>query len=163
MPSFDVVSELNMQEVDNAVNQTVKEIANRFDFRGTNSELTLDKTAKKITMRSDSEDKLDALTDILRGKLIKRGVDIRALDLGKKEAATGRTLRCEVALKSGIDKDAAKKITTFIRDSKVKVQAQIQDEKVRVTGKQRDDLQTMMQQLRAEDFGLALQFDNFRD
>jgi uncharacterized protein YajQ (UPF0234 family) len=163
MPSFDAVSELDMQEVDNAVNQVVKEIANRFDFRGTNSELELDKVTRKITMRSDSEDKLEALTDILRGKLIKRGVDIRTLDIGKREAATGRTLRCEVQLKNGIDKEAAKKVTTFIRDSKIKVTAQIQDEKVRITGKKRDDLQDIMAKLKAEDFGLPLQFENFRD
>ncbi len=163
MPSFDIASELDLQEVDNAVNQAVKEIQNRFDFRGTHSELELDKATKTLKLRSDSEDKLEALLDIIKTRLIKRAVDIRSLDIGKSEAATGRTLRQVVTLKSGIDKDAAKKITTFIRETKLKVQSQIQDEKVRVTGKKRDDLQEAMAKLRSEDFGLALQFENFRD
>ena len=163
MPSFDVVSELNMQELDNAVNQAAREISQRFDFRGTGSEVTLDKTKKTIKVLSNSEDKVDDIIGVLQSKAIKRGLDIKIFDVGKKEPASGMTLRCEVKLIEGIDKDNAKKITSFIKELPIKVQAAIQDEKVRVTSKKRDDLQEVMQALRSHSFDVPLQFDNFRE
>lgn len=163
MPSFDVVSEMNLQEVDNAVNQTAKEILNRFDFRGTESHLSLDKDKKLITILSNAEQKIETVVDLLRGRAIKRGIDIKGLEVGKTAPTAGRQVRCDVKLVTGIETSAAKKITTFIRDSKLKVQAQIQGEQVRVTGKKRDDLQEAMTLLRGQDFGLPLQFNNFRD
>lgn len=163
MPSFDIVSEISMQEVDNAVNQTAKEILNRFDFRGTESSLSLDKDKKLITLLSNAEQKIETVVDILRGKAIKRGIDIKGLDVGKTVPTAGRQVRCEVKLVTGIETDAAKKITSYMRDSKLKVQASIQGEQVRITGKKRDDLQEAIQLLRGHDFGLPLQFTNFRD
>lgn len=163
MPSFDIVSELNMQEVDNAVNQTAREISQRFDFRGTNSEVTLDKTKKTIKIVSMGEEKVDDIIGVLQSKVIKRGLDIKILEVGKKEPASGRQVRCEVKLKEGIDKDNAKKITSFIKDLATKVQASIQDEKVRVTGKKRDDLQDVMQAIKGHGFDVPLQFNNFRE
>jgi uncharacterized protein YajQ (UPF0234 family) len=163
MPSFDIVSELNMQEVDNAVNQTAKEIAQRFDFRGTNSEVTLDKTAKLIKIASNDEEKIDNIVGVLQTKAIKRGLDINLFDVGKKEPATGRSLRCEVKLKEGIDKETAKKIVAYVKELATKVQPAIHDDKVRVTGKKRDDLQDVIAALKAKSFDLPLQFNNFRD
>lgn len=163
MPSFDIVSELNMQEVDNAVNQTAKEIAQRFDFRGTDSEMTLDKTEKLIKIKSNGEEKIDNILSVLQSKAIKRGLDIKILDVGKKEPATGKSWRCEVKLKEGIDKDNAKKIVAFIKDTGFKVQAAIHDDKVRVTGKQRDDLQTVMGAVKEKGFDVPVQFNNFRE
>jgi uncharacterized protein YajQ (UPF0234 family) len=163
MPSFDIVSELNMQEIDNAVNQTAKEIAQRFDFRGTNSEVTLDKTQKIVKILSVGEEKVDNIVGVLQSKAIKRGLDIALLDVGKKEPASGRLVRCEVKLKEGIDKDPAKKIVAFIKELATKVQAAIHDNKIRVTGKKRDDLQEVIQAVKGKNFELPLQFDNFRD
>lgn len=163
MPSFDVVSEIDLQEVDNAVNQTAKEIIQRFDFKGTGSEITYDKTLKKLKLLSNSEPKMATLIDILRSKAIKRGLDIRSLKVGKIEPTTGTQLKCEISLVEGIDKEAAKKITKFIKESGLKVQAAIQDEKVRISGKKRDDLQEAIQSLKAQDFEVGLQFNNFRD
>jgi uncharacterized protein YajQ (UPF0234 family) len=163
MPSFDIVSDLNMQEVDNAVNQAAKEIAQRFDFRGTNSEVALDKTQKIIKILSVGDEKVDNIVGVLQSKAIKRGLDIALLDVGKKEPTSGRMVRCEVKLKEGIDKDTAKKIVAFIKELGAKVQASIHDNKVRVTGKKRDDLQEVIQALKDKNFELPLQFDNFRD
>lgn len=163
MPSFDIVSEPNFQELDNAVNQTAKEIVQRFDFRGTGSEVTLDKTTKLIKILSNSEEKIDNILSVLQSKAIKRGLDIKLFDVGKKEPATGRTLRCEVKLKEGIDKDNAKKIVSYVKELGIKAQASIQDEKVRITAKQRDDLQTVMQSIKGKGFDLPLQYNNFRE
>ncbi len=163
MPSFDVVSELDMQEIDNAVNQAAKEIAQRFDFRGTNSELTLDKKEKLVKILSNSEEKIETIYDILTSKAIKRGVDIKSFEKQKILPTTGTTLKMDLKLIEGVDKETAKKITTHIKASVVKVQAQIQDEKVRVTGKKRDDLQAMIAELKNLDVERPLQFNNFRD
>jgi len=163
MPSFDIVSEVNLQEVDNAVNQTVKEISTRFDFRGSKSSIEFDKTEKKIKILADDELKLRSIHQLLELKLVKRSVDLRLLDYGKEQEGSGNALRQEVTLKNGIDKEEAKKIIKLIKDSKIKVQAQILDEQVRVTGKSIDDLQETIRALRAAtEIGLPLQFINMR-
>ncbi len=163
MPSFDIVNEVNLQEVDNAVNQTVKEISTRFDFRGSKSTIEFDKTEKKIKILADDELKLRAIHQLLEQKLVKRSVDLRTLDYGKQIEGSGNALRQEVTLKNGIDKEEAKKIVKLIKDSKIKVQAAIQDEQVRVTGKSIDDLQETIRTLRAAaEIGLPLQFINMR-
>ncbi len=162
MPSFDIVSELDMQEVDNAVNQADKEIATRFDFKGGKSKIELDKTAKKIKLLADDDMKLRALHQIMETKMSKRGIDLRCLEYGKEEEATHNAIRQEVTLKNGVDKESAKKITKMIKESGLKVQAQIQDEQVRVTGKKIDDLQAVIQYLRTNEVGLPLQFINMR-
>ncbi len=161
MPSFDVVSEVNMQEVDNAINQVTKEVAQRYDFKGTKTTLTLDKD--QIHIISDDDYKMKAVIDILLSKSVRRGVDIKSLEIGKAEPAGGSLVKCDVKIIQGIETEKAKKMTQAIRDSKIKVQAQIQDEQVRVTGKKRDDLQEVMGLLKGQDFGVALQFKNFRD
>jgi uncharacterized protein YajQ (UPF0234 family) len=163
MPSFDIVSEVNLQEVDNAVNQAVKEISTRFDFRGGKSTIEFDKAEKKIKILADDELKLRSIHQLLEQKLVKRSVDLRLLDYGKQIEGAGNALRQEVTLKNGIDKEEAKIIIKLIKDSKIKVQAQIQDEQVRVTGKSIDDLQETIRTLRAAaEIGLPLQFINMR-
>lgn len=162
MPSFDIVSDLDMQEVDNAVNQTAKEISQRFDFRGGKSDITLEKEAKKIKVTADDDFKLRSIHQILEGKLAKRGVDLRALKYGKEESGSGGILRQTIDLKSGIDKEEAKEVMKAIKDSKLKVQAQIQDEQVRVTSKSIDDLQATIAMLRSADLKFPVQFTNMR-
>lgn len=163
MPSFDIVSEINLQEVDNAVNQAAKEIATRFDFRGTGSEISFDKITKIIKLSSNSEDKIENIISVLQSKAIKRGIDIKSLKKNKIEPAGGQTMRCNLNLVEGIDKENAKKITAFIKDLKIKVQAAIHDDKVRVTSKKRDDLQEAIQNLKKQNFEVPLQFNNFRE
>lgn len=163
MPSFDIVSELNWQEIDNAVNQSSKEIAQRFDFKGAQAEITFDKTKKIITLSANSEEKIENMLSVLQSKAIKRQIDIKCLDKQKVEPRGGNMLKCDIKLKEGIEKEFGKKINSFIKDLSIKVQSSIHDDKVRVTGKQRDDLQQAMQALKAHDFELPLQFNNFRD
>lgn len=160
MPSFDVVSEIDLQEVDNAVNQAKKEIEGRYDFKGSKSEIQWDK--KEITILGDDEYKMNAMRDILQSKLHRRGVDIKALKFDKPEAAGGNLLRQKVTLVQGIEKEAAKDICKKIKDSKLKVQAQIMDDKVRVTSKSIDELQSTMSLLRSGGFEIPLQFNNLR-
>jgi uncharacterized protein YajQ (UPF0234 family) len=160
MPSFDIVSELNLQEVDNAINQARKEIEGRYDFRGSKCEIQWDK--KEVTLIGDDEYKMGAIKDILQSKLHKRGIDIRALQFEKVEAAGGSLQRQKVKLVQGIDKEIAKEITKLIRDSKLKVQPQIVDEKVRVTSKSIDELQTTMSLVKGKNFEVPLQFNNMR-
>ena len=162
MPSFDIVSELDMQEIDNAFNQANKEIETRFDFRGSKSKIELDRAEKRITIVADDEFKLRSIHQILEQKMARRNIDIRCIDYGKEEQASGSLIRQQMNLKSGIAKEDAKKITALIKDSKLKVQAQIQDEQVRVTGKKIDDLQECIQLLKSMDQGLPLQFINMR-
>ena len=163
MASFDIVNEINYQEVDNAVNQTAKEIGTRFDFRGGQSSIEFDKLAKKVKVLADDELKLRSIHQLFEQRMVKRGIDIRLLEYGKEEQASGNVIRQEIALKNGIDKEEAKKIMKIIKDSKIKVQAQIQDEQIRVTGKKIDDLQATIALLRASsDIGLPLQFVNMR-
>jgi uncharacterized protein YajQ (UPF0234 family) len=161
MPSFDIVVKLNEQEVDNAVNQAQKELAQRYDFKGSKCEIKWDK--KEIILIADDDFKLKALTDILQGKLIKRNVSIKNLVYGKAESSFEGTLRQKITLQQGIPSDKAKELIKKIKDTKIKVQSQIQDEQVRVTGKKRDELQEVIAFVRATDMDLDFQFENFRD
>jgi len=158
--SFDVVSKIDMSEVTNAVTQAMKEIGQRFDFKGSKSNITQEKDALVIV--SDDEFKLKSVIDILQNKLVKRGVPVRNLTYGKVEAALAGTVRQRVALQQGIPIDKAKEIVKAIKDAKIKVQAAIQSDQVRVSGKSRDDLQSVIQLLKGRDFGIELQFENFR-
>lgn len=160
--SFDVVSKVNMAEVVNAVNQATKEMETRFDFRGSVSSLSLDEKKGEITVIGDDELKLKNVIDILESKLIKRGVSLKALDYGKVQNAAGGTLRQVVTLKQGIPQEKAKQITAAIRDAKLKVKAEIRGDEIRVSGPKKDDLQAVIQLLKGKDFGLELQFVNFR-
>ncbi|GAA0134218.1 YajQ family cyclic di-GMP-binding protein [Paenibacillus sp. YSY-4.3] len=158
--AFDIVSKMDMQELTNAIDQTEREIANRFDFKGSKSELKVEKD--DLVIVSDDEYKLGAVIDILQSKMIKRGLPIKNLDYGKVEPASLGTVRQRIKLKQGIDSENAKKINVMIRDSKLKVKSQIQGDQIRVTGKSKDDLQQVMQMLRKGDLSLDLQFTNFK-
>ena len=162
MASFDVVSEVDVQEVRNAVDQTHREISTRFDFKNTGSDIELGEG--KITMKSATEDRLAALRQVLEERLVKRKVSLKSLDYGKVEEASGGTARQEVTLVAGISSEKAKEINKFIKGLNLKgVQSQTQGEQVRVTSKKRDDLQGVISALKAEDLGIPLQFENFRD
>ena len=158
--SFDIVSKVDMQEATNAVHQAQKEIENRFDLKGTGSELTLEK--ETISMKAPDEMKLKNVLDILESKLVKRNISLKSLEYGKIESSLGGAVKQVVTLKQGISKENAKKITNLIKEKKLKVQAQIQDDQVRVSGKSKDDLQAVMQALRGADLDLDLQFINYR-
>ena len=158
--SFDVVSEVNMQEVDNAINQTIKEIRQRYDFKKSKSEVSLEEEHIKII--SDDDFKLKSVVDILETKLAGRKVPIRNLEYGKVEEATGGTVRQLIKLRQGIEAETARKMVKDIKGLKLKVQAQIMDDKVRVSGKKRDDLQAVIEFLKEKDYKLALQFINYR-
>jgi uncharacterized protein YajQ (UPF0234 family) len=161
--SFDVVSEVDLQEVDNAVNQAMKEISQRYDFKGSISKVTLNKAAKELEIVSDNESRLTAVTDILKAKFIKRNISHKALDFQKIDPAFSGTVNQKVKIISGLPMDAAKEIVKQVKDSKLKVQASITDEKVRISGKSKDDLQEAMQMLRGlSELKVALQFNNFR-
>lgn len=160
MPSFDVVSEINLQEADNAVNQAKKEVEGRYDFKGSQSEIQWDK--KEMTVLGEDDYKMDTMISILQTKLHRRGIDIKCLELGKREPAGGRLLRQKITLKQGIDKDLAKEVIKTIKDSKLKVQPSVVDDKVRVTSKSIDELQETMALLRSSTFALPLQFNNMR-
>lgn len=165
MPSFDVSSDVNWQEVDNAINQAVKEVQTRFDFKSVKTEITLDKKAKTVTLWSSQEGKLDSLKDLFENKLVKRGVSLLALDYQTLEQAFGGSVRQVVKIQAGISREKAKEVIAVIKDSKAKVNAQIQDEIVRVNGKSRDDLQGVIALLRGqqEKLKLPMQFGNFRE
>lgn len=162
MPSFDVVSEVDMQEVRNAVDQTSREVSTRFDFKDTDSSIEL--AGSEITLKANSEDRLRALNQVLEEKLVKRQVSLKSLDHGKIEEAAKGHARQVITLKAGIASDQAKKINVFLKGLNLKgVQSQTQGDQIRVTGKKRDDLQAAIAALKGEDFGLPLQFNNFRD
>lgn len=161
MPSFDVVSKVDMQEVANALQQTRKEILQRYDFKGSKTEIEQEKSAIKIV--SDDDFKLKAVIDVLQSKLVKRGVNLKSLEYGKVEPAAGGAARQVITVHEGLDTDAAREVVKLIKDTKIKVQAQVQDDQVRVTAKQRDELQRVIQALRAADFRRPLQFVNMRD
>lgn len=164
MPSFDVVSEINMQEVTNAVDQTSREVANRFDFKDTNSTISLDPKAMTMVLESASHDRVSAFRQVLEEKLVKRKVSLKAIEFGDIEDAAGGRSRLAASLKAGISSDGAKKINTHIKGMKMKgVQSQTQGDQVRVSGKKRDHLQTVIASLKELDFELPLQFENFRD
>ncbi len=160
--SFDVVSKVDPQELDNALNQARKEIAGRFDFKNSIASIESDDEAT-ITVLADDELKLRNVIDIIQSKAVKRGIDLRALDLSKApEPASGSTLRQRITVRAGIPKDKSKKLIDAIKGSKLKVQAQVQDEQIRISGKSKDDLQKVQQMLKALDFELPLQFTNYR-
>ncbi|MDP4237826.1 MAG: YajQ family cyclic di-GMP-binding protein [Bacteroidota bacterium] len=160
--SFDVVSQFNEQEVDNAVNQAKKEVEQRYDFKGTNTEIDLNLKEKTITLHTSDDMKHRALHEILNGKMIKRGISLKALDYGTAEQASGGTLRQVIKLKSGLESEQAKQITRMVKDLKLKVQAQIQGEEVRIIGKSKDDLQTAITALKGQNFDFPIQFTNYR-
>ncbi|MGZ8214194.1 MAG: YajQ family cyclic di-GMP-binding protein [Methylosarcina sp.] len=160
MPSFDIVSEYDKHEAQNAIDQANKEVSTRFDFKGTHS--TFELNEDKLLMTSGSEFQLQQMLDIVQTKLSKRGVDIACLDIGDPKAS-GKIVRQEITLKQGIDSLLAKKIVKLIKDKKLKVQAAIQGDQVRVSGKKRDDLQEVIQMLKEEKWEMPLQFNNFRD
>jgi len=158
--SFDIVSDVDLMEVSNAVQQAMKEIRQRFDFKGSVSDIALEK--ETLTLHSDDESRLKAVIDILAGKLAKRGVSLKALEYGKLEPAAKGTVRQVVTIRKGIPSEKAKEIVKFIKSTGVRVQAQIQEAQVRVSGKNRDDLQAIIQRVKGQDFGLDLQFTNYR-
>jgi uncharacterized protein YajQ (UPF0234 family) len=161
MPSFDIVSKVDMQEVDNAVNQAIKEIGQRYDFKGSKCQITPEKDSVKIL--ADDDYKLKAVVDVLQSKFIKRNISIKALQYGKVEPASGGMVRQIITVQQGISKEKAKDIIGIIKESKLKVQAQIQDDQVRVIGKNRDDLQDAIQLLKGKDLDVEMQFMNFRE
>ena len=160
-PSFDVVSEVDMQEVNNAINQTTKEITQRFDFNGTKSVVEVE-NGNSIKIVTEDDTRMRNIVDILQSKFIKRGVSIKNLEYGKVESAAGGMVRQSIRIKQGIEADVAKKITKDIKESKLKVQTQLQDDQVRVSGKKIDDLQAVIALLKSKDYGVELQFSNFR-
>lgn len=160
--SFDIVSQVDLQEVDNAVNQALKEIATRYDFKGSQSKIEFDRTNKKITLLADDDMKLRALKDILSMRCAKRNISVKSLKFGTEEKALGGSIRQEIELIQGIPADKAKQIVGIIKDAKLKVQAAIQKEQVRVSGKDKDDLQAAMHVLRESKLDLSLQFVNYR-
>ncbi len=158
--SFDVVSEVNLQEVDNAVNQAKKELAQRYDFKGSKADIDLDKDEIKIV--AEDEFKIKNIIDILQSKLAKRNVPLKSLDYGKIEPGSGGLERQIIKIQRGISKEKGKDVVAAIKSSKLKVQAQIMDDQVRVTAKDKDDLQAVIQMLKGKDLGVELQFTNFR-
>ena len=160
MPSFDVVSEIDTHELTNAVDQAIRELGQRFDFKGTDAAYELEETT--VTMIAEADFQLKQMLDILKLRIAKRGIDIACLEVKDPEVNLARAKQ-QVLLKHGIDADAGRKVSRLIKDSKLKVQAQVQGEKVRITGKKRDDLQEAIAFLRKADVGVPLQFNNFRD
>ena len=160
MPSFDIVSEVDMHEINNAINQAQREVATRYDFKNCTAEIEL--TKEVITLTSNSDFQISQIRDVLYNKMTKRGVDIGCFDQDKIETA-GMNCRQKITIRQGIDKDTAKKIIKLVKDKKLKVQTAIQGEQVRVTGKKRDDLQSVIAMLREADVGVPLQYSNFRD
>lgn len=160
MPSFDIVSEVDIQEVDNAVNQARKEVEGRYDFKGSKCEIQWDK--KEIILLAEDDYKIETMGGLLQTKLHRRGIDIKAIKFEKKEEAGGRMLRQKVTLVQGIDRDVAKEIIKLIKDSKIKVQPAIADDKLKVTSKSIDELQECMRLVRGGDFPVPLQFNNMR-
>ena len=160
--SFDVVCNVDMQEVSNAVHQAMQEITQRFDFKGSKSSIELDKTKGIVTLVSDDELKLKSVVDILQSKLVKRTISLKALQYGKLEQSAGNTVRQVITLQQGIPQEKAKEIVKLIKDTKMKVNAEIQKDQVRIRAKKIDDLQSIMAKLKEKDFGIHLQFTNYR-
>ncbi len=160
MPSFDIVSVVDKQEVDNAVNQAIKEIGQRYDFKGSKTEVTLDKDTVKVV--TDDDFRLKAVLDVLQSKFVRRAVSLKALEYGKVEPASGGLVRQVITIRQGIAKEKGREIVALIKGTKLKVQGQIQEEQVRVTGKDIDDLQEIIRLLKGKDLGVDLQFVNMR-
>lgn len=161
MPSFDVVSKIDLQELDNAFNQASKEVAQRFDFRGTDTKM--ERKEVEMSVQSNAEMQLKTALDILQQKMAKRGVPIKNLSIGEIEKTPKGAVKCTAKLKEGIEKEIGKKIVKDVKDLGLKVQGQVMDDQVRFTGKNRDDLQAVIQALRAKDYGVELQYVNFRE
>ena len=162
MPSFDIVSKVDMQALDNAVNVTRKELENRFDFKGSHIMLELDKKESKIKIETDSEMKMNQLTDVLMSRGMKQGVDPQAFDFSKEGQVSGKVYKKDVPVQNGLKQEDAKKVVKLIKDSGLKVQAQIMEDLVRVTAKKIDDLQAVIQQCKSADLGIPLQYINMR-
>jgi hypothetical protein len=160
--SFDIVCIIDMQEMDNAINQAMQEVSQRYDFKGSKSNIDLDKGESKMTLTSEDDYKLSALVDILQTKLVKRKISLKALGYGSVEPAAGGTVRQVVTLQNGIPQDKAKEIVKVIKGLKMKVNAAIQGDQLRVSGKKLDDLQAIMEILKGQDFGIHMQFVNYR-
>jgi len=163
MPSFDVVSRVDMQELDNAVNQVKKEIGARYDFRGSKTQLDFDRKNAKIQVLTEDDMKLRAVRDMLIARVVRREIDPKALSFGRSERAAGDMLRQEITIVNGLDQETARKVAKLVKDSKIKVQVAVQGDEVRVSGKQRDDLQQVIRMLREADLEVPLQFVNYRD
>lgn len=161
MPSFDIVSQVNSMEIENAVNQAKKELASRFDFKGSKAEIVLEKN--EIKLSAEDQFKLTALAEIMMGKLAKRQISLKNVEKLEPDVSPLGHSRQVIKIKQGLESTVAKQVTGFIRETKLKVTTQIQGEEVRVTGKSRDDLQAVIAAVRAKDFPVALQFQNFRD
>ena len=161
MPSFDIVSEVDTQEIDNALNQARKELATRFDFKGSTAAINYDKD--KITLTAEDANRLRGLREIVTGKLAKRGVDLRNIDRDDPQISSVGHARQELNVKQGLEGEKAKEIIRAIKDGSFKVQSALQDRQIRVTGKKKDDLQSVIQFVRGKDFGVATNFKNFRD
>ncbi len=162
MPSFDIVSKVDAQSLDNAINSARKEIQTRYDFRGSNTTIELDKKTSTVHIVTENEMKIDAIQDIIISRMIKQGLDVKSLDFGKEQYASGQMVKKDIKIKEGIDKEAARKIIKAIKDLKLKVEPAQMDEQVRVSGKKLDDLQAAMGAVRKGDFGIAVQFVNFK-
>ncbi len=162
MPSFDIVNEINAQEVDNAVNNTLKEVSNRYDFRGLHTEVEFVKKENRIDIVAAESMKMKAIKDMLIKHFIKRNLEPKALDYGPEEGTSQGHVKMSVSIKEGIDRETAKKIVKEIKSMKLKVQPAIQDNQVRVSGKKIDDLQEVIQHLKRKDFGIPLQFVNMK-
>lgn len=158
--SFDIVSQIDLAEVTNALNQTIKEVRQRFDFKGSSANVVLEKS--ELILNAEDETKLRNMNDILQQKLVRRGVPLKAFSYGKIEPAAGGTVRQRVQIQEGIPQEKAKEVVKFIKDSKVKVQASIQGDIVRVSGRDRDTLQDVIAKLKNKDFGINMQFTNYR-
>jgi uncharacterized protein YajQ (UPF0234 family) len=163
MPSVDIVSRVDMQEMDNAVNQVKKEIGTRFDFRGSKTQIDLDRKDAKIQVLTEDEMKLRAIKDMLIAKVVRRSIEAEALVFGASEKAGGDMVRQTITINNGIDIETARKVVKMVKDAKLKVQAAIQGDEVRITGKQRDDLQNIISTLKEADLGMPLQFVNYRE
>ncbi len=163
MPSFDVVNKVDMQEVSNAVNNTSKEVLQRYDFRGSNTQLEWDKQNSRIVVRTEDEMKMEAVREILISHATRRKLHVECMDFKDVEAAGGKTLRREVLIRQGIDQDIARKIVKDVKGTKIRVQVAIQGDELRVSGKKRDDLQAVISLLKSGDYDVPLQFVNMRD
>ena len=159
--SFDIVSEVDRAEISNAINQTIKEVRQRFDFKGSHANVALE--TNELVLTAEDETKLRNMNDILQQKLVRRGVPLKAFSYGTVEPALGGTVRQNVQIQQGIPQDKAKEVVKFIKDSKAKVQASIQGDVVRISGKDRDTLQDVIAKLKAKDFGIDMKFDNYRN
>ena len=162
MPSFDIVSKIEVQKLDNAINAAVKEIKTRYDFNNSKTELELDKKTMMIHVLTENDMRLKTVEGMIIGRMVKQGLDAKSLDFGKELYASGNMVKKDIKIKQGVDKETAKKVVKMIKDTGMKVQPSIMDEQVRVTGKKIDDLQKLISVLEKSDVGIPLQFENFR-